>query len=349
MDRSPLPRPEQAQGRPAPAPSSPTSRGAARSADVAILLSSYNGAAYLPAQLDSILGQTCPDWTLIVRDDGSTDATAALVQKYLALDDRIRRHEAAPGNVGPAASFSALLVQARQAGFRYVMFCDQDDVWERDKIALSMERLRQVESRHPGMPVLLHTDLSMIDSAGAPLHSSFWAHAGMNPRLNSTARLLLENTVTGCTSLLNEPLMRLVADIPAGAVMHDWWIALVASLFGRIEVVPTPTVRYRQHGANVFGARDAISRIPYARLFGEPFWRAEAYRRRRNVMIERPRRQARCLVDRYGGPDAPQELSLAEAFCATEKLGWLGRRRLLVRHGILRQRMRSNVSFFMLL
>lgn len=324
----------------------PDTPGAER-ASVAILLSTYNGATYLAEQLESIREQTNGDWLLLVRDDGSSDSTPDLIEHFVRKDKRIMHVRGRRENLGPLRSFSYLLAHARELGARRVMFCDQDDIWEPKKLTLSLQRLIETEALHPGKPILLHTDLAVMSASGATLDASFWRFSGIDPKQNATNRLLLENTVTGCTALLNRPLIDLVGTIPAGALMHDWWIALVASMYGHIEVLPIATVRYRQHGSNVFGAR-SMTRMPYATFLREPVWRRETYLRRRRILFDGPRLQAEQLVKRFEGPGEPAALSSARALACTASTGWLHRRWLLLKHGIFRQRLRNTISVLLL-
>jgi hypothetical protein len=55
--------------------------------------------------------------------------------------------------------------------------------------------------------------------------------------------------------MANRPLIDLALPIPEGAVMHDWWLALCAAVWGRIDFLTEPTVLYRQHGSNEIGAK----------------------------------------------------------------------------------------------
>ena len=109
---------------------------------IAILMSTYNGGQYLRQQLDSVLRQTVADFTLLIRDDGSSDNTLEILGQY--TDPRIRL--IAGENLGPSGSFFALLEQARQIGAQYVFFCDQDDIWLDNKLELLLAEIQQIPS-----------------------------------------------------------------------------------------------------------------------------------------------------------------------------------------------------------
>ena len=220
---------------------------------VQVLLATFNGARYVGALLESVLAQTLPNVRVLVRDDGSTDGTPAIVDAFA------RRH---PGRVtvletggpgGSALSNFARLIDAADAP--YVAFADQDDVWLPHKLALSLERLRAAEAEAgQGIPVLVHTDLTVVDGDLAPLAPSYWGLQGTDPlRRRGLANLLVENVVTGCAMLANRALIELARPVPVEAVMHDWWLALHAAAFGRLVPVAEPTLLYRRHGGNAVG------------------------------------------------------------------------------------------------
>lgn len=215
---------------------------------LAVLLASYNGAPFLESLLDSIFSQTLPP-TIFARDDGSTDNApqilASLADKIVLLDDCL-------GNVGILENFNIL---AKATDASYLAFADQDDIWETDKLAVQMELMFRMETQYgQDMPILIHSDLAVCDSHLQLLDSSLWKYQRLNPDVQSFSRLLVQNNITGCTMLINKALKDLAFPIPVGAVMHDWWLALVASAVGKIGIVSRPLVRYRQHDTNQLGA-----------------------------------------------------------------------------------------------
>ncbi len=224
--------------------------------DVFIVLSSYNGARYIGDQIESIRGQTYRDWTLLVRDDGSSDSTREVVQRFAGIDARISLVEDGRGNLGPAASFGALLEHALELGPAYVSLSDQDDVWRDDKLERELDLLRAHEaSKGAGHPTLVHSDLAVVDTDLRPIHPSFFRYQRLEEMCaDPLRRLLLQNFVTGCTVVLNAALLRLAVPVPR-VVMHDWWLAQCAAALGSILVLPESTVLYRQHGANAIGTR----------------------------------------------------------------------------------------------
>ena len=126
-----------------------------------ILLSTYCGEKYIAEQLASLKRQTVENWRLIVRDDGSTDGTVDLLRHFFPeIPGRIEFVDSANVNIGLMKSYEKLLRTSRS---RYVMLCDQDDIWDNNKIARTMDLMKNIEAESdPGTPILVHTDLRLI-------------------------------------------------------------------------------------------------------------------------------------------------------------------------------------------
>lgn len=229
---------------------------------VAIVLATYNGEDFLRPQLDSLLAQEYADFVIVARDDGSRDATPAILQEYASAHPaKFQILEGGGVNLGASASFSMLieyvLAHVELLGLEqaYIMFCDQDDVWHADKIGKSMQAMLALETKHPYRACLVHSDLRVIDAQGQELAPSFFAYQGIRANKHSFARMLVSNSVTGCTALINEKLAELASPIPVQAIMHDWWLALLASSVGYIVPIDEALLDYRQHQNNTLGAK----------------------------------------------------------------------------------------------
>jgi glycosyltransferase involved in cell wall biosynthesis len=217
-----------------------------------IALATHNGAKYIDGQLESLLGQTVSDWTLLIRDDASTDDTPDIIRAYAGRDPRIRELER-HGSSTPSAkqAFARLLEAARGMGADVVFCCDQDDVWAPDKLEKVLERLQGIKG-----PALVHHDLQVVDQGLEPISESFWELMHLKPGDQARPqRLLSRNEVTGCALAVNRALLEIALPIPREAIMHDWWLALFAAYFGELTAMPDRLVKYRQHEANVIGAK----------------------------------------------------------------------------------------------
>lgn len=221
---------------------------------IAILLATYNGKQYLCEQIESLLRQTSKDWTLYIHDDGSTDGTSELLHDYalryqnIVVLDYESQH-------GAKDNFLSLL---QRVDAEYYMFCDQDDVWIPEKVALSINEIKLQEKAYANTPLIVYTDLHVADAQLNITHPSFWKEICLHPEfVTSFDEIAASTAATGCAMILNSR-AKAVTIIPAPkATMHDAWItACVLSKGGRICPLHRQTVYYRQHGDNCVGAED---------------------------------------------------------------------------------------------
>lgn len=225
---------------------------------VDILLATFNGFSFIASQLDSILSQTYKDIHLIVRDDMSSDSTRKILETYANQYPEKMTLLPSERQLGVKANFSCLMEHSTAD---YVMFADQDDVWNEGKIAKTLEKMKEMEENFSSeTPLLVHTDLKVVDRDLNIFSDSFWNYNQINPgRGQKFTRLLMQNVVTGCSMMFNKKLLQLAWPIPESAAMHDWWLALVAAAFGKIDILPEATMLYRQHGKNTLGAQKFLS------------------------------------------------------------------------------------------
>jgi len=217
-----------------------------------ILLSTYNGEKYLTKLLESLLDQTVKDFRLVVRDDKSTDNTFRILNDFKTrFDDMIIL--SSEENLGPARSFSVLIENSKAD---YIFFCDQDDIWISTKIEKQIKTIRKAEDKYDrSLPILCHSDLFITDEYLDIISPSYYMHIGHSPKRNRPYQLALQNSVVGCSVAFNKALLEKALPIPEDIVMHDWWLALVASLTGKIIFDPNPLMLYRQHDLNTVGAK----------------------------------------------------------------------------------------------
>lgn len=323
---------------------SPASSGACRAVpgpSVDILLATWNGGRFLRTQIDSVLAQDDQDWRLLIRDDGSTDDTRAIIADYAARHPgRVVAVDLPSAGKGALGNFGALLAASSAP---YVMCCDQDDAWIPGKVALTRAAMRELEARHgAGRPLLVHTDLAVVDGGMRELSPSFWAFQGIDPRLDALNRLLVQNVVTGCTMMANRRCLELSLPVPATAMMHDWWMALVAAAFGAIAWLPDATVRYRQHGGNTLGAQaySGWGAVKQAVL------KARLPKLRARYRIEANLAQGRAFLARYRATLPPHHLRTVEAYVRLGEAGWFSRRGLVLRHGFWKIGAARNLVWF---
>lgn len=213
---------------------------------VLVLMSTFNGERYLREQLDSILGQKGCEIRLLIRDDGSTDATRELLKEYWNGPFEEHILSVMEGeNVGVIRSFFTLLDRAAELPYEYYALADQDDIWLPDKLSAAANAVAGEEE-----PCLYASAVQPVDASG-----EYIAGGLRYPRIRPAfGNALVENICTGCTCVLNRSMLLLAAGkIPEFTVMHDFWLYMLASAFGRVYYDEQPHILYRQHGRNTVG------------------------------------------------------------------------------------------------
>jgi glycosyltransferase involved in cell wall biosynthesis len=221
---------------------------------ISICMATYNGEQFLRQQLESIIAQSNQDWQLLVRDDGSDDNTVHIVEDYAArLPGRIRLVADNGGHLGASLNFGKLL---EYADTEYIMFSDQDDIWLPNKIELTLNAMKAAEQIYPDKPILIHTDLQVMDSELNTIANSMWSYQKLFPEAGDDLnRIMAQNVVTGCTVMINKRARAVSIPVPDEAILYDWWLALNVCRHGKIIYVSIPSVLYRQHSKNQLGAQ----------------------------------------------------------------------------------------------
>lgn len=218
-----------------------------------ILLPTYNGAEYLPALIDSILHQTYNEVYFIVRDDGSKDSTWNVIKDYKnRYPNQFKLIEDNLGNQGTSGSLNILL---KHVTSDYFMFCDQDDIWESNKIELSMKEMERLECDNNNIPILVCSDACCFNDNGIVTTTSFFKSQKFVDVTDSYHKMLALNIVQGSTALMNKKVLDVVKFIP-NDIFHDWWFGVIVSYYGKVYYIHKPLLRYRQHLSNVVGAND---------------------------------------------------------------------------------------------
>ena len=224
---------------------------------ITIIMAVYNGQEYIREQLESLKDQTYTEWRLVIRDDRSSDKTAEIVKKF---SDEVEQEVIFKVNEKPSGSaknnFSLLINDAKESD--YVMFCDQDDIWKKDKIEITFNKMKQAEERYGrDFPLLVHGDVEVIDENGNINADSMFEMSHINAD-SKLPQILIQNHVTGCTMMCNKKLIAGISEYASSEyiIMHDYLAALYASVFGKIEVIKKPLLSYRQHSGNSVGAKN---------------------------------------------------------------------------------------------
>lgn len=223
---------------------------------ISICMATYNGEQFLRQQLDSIIAQSNQDWQLLVRDDCSNDETVRIVEEYAGrLPGKIKLIKDNGNRLEASLNFGKLL---EYADSEYIMFSDQDDVWLPNKIEMTLNAMKAAERIYPDKPILVHTDLRVMDSRLNTIADSMWCYQKLFPETGDNLnKIMAMNVVTGCTVMINKKARTVSMPVPHEAIMYDWWIALNVCRHGKVVYLSIPSVLYRQHSRNQIGAQEA--------------------------------------------------------------------------------------------
>ncbi|MGN0237228.1 MAG: glycosyltransferase [Lepagella sp.] len=226
---------------------------------VVTLMSTYNGEKYLDAQIRSIMDQQGVDVKLLIRDDGSSDGTLALLGRWQEEESgRIEVIE--DKNIGFAASFSRLIKEglSRYPDAEIFSFADQDDVWLSDKLERGVKAIERKEPEYTGRPIAYASNTMLVDSDLKEIGLR-WQCGDIEI---TRSRGLVENFATGCTMLFN----RVAAEIydrtyRTGLKVHDFRMYQIALFAGCFIWDKESRILYRQHGGNQIGSQPFWGRM----------------------------------------------------------------------------------------
>ncbi len=223
---------------------------------IAILMATYNGEKFIKEQIDSILQQTNSDWCLFINDDGSFDKTISIIKEFQdRYPSKIYLLEFQSKGLGATRNFMTLLENVES---KYYMFSDQDDVWLPTKIQRSLAEMNSAAKHSKLMPIIIHTDLTVVDASLNIVASSFYKYRNVNPEKYISFNYLgIANAVTGCTMLFNDEAKQITLKSGVELHWHDWTIAVNVSKFGKIQYLNESTIYYRQHQNNTIGGQKA--------------------------------------------------------------------------------------------
>ncbi|EJL66730.1 glycosyltransferase family 2 protein [Flavobacterium sp. CF136] len=212
--------------------------------DISVALATYNGSKYLKKQLISILNQTIVPREIIIVDDCSNDNTVEIIKEFQRRYSNIDLH-INETNLGPINTFKNAILKCN---YDFISLCDQDDIWELNKLQRCHEELSCLNDVKP---CIVFSDLKMIDDRGDCTGFSFWEVQGYKPSKVNLNQLLIGNVVTGCTIMMNGRMKEEIFKMPTDIIMHDYWIALIAYSKGDFKIINDKLINYRIHQSSV--------------------------------------------------------------------------------------------------
>lgn len=221
-------------------------------------MSTYNGQKYLREQMESLLQQEGVALKIVVRDDGSKDNTIQILEEYSHKYDFITVLK--ENNVGVSKSFNRLCRYAcDNVEADYYAFCDQDDVWDKDKLIVAVNKLKD---RPNDKPNLYFSNLKMVDENLNYIRDLFMPG---EVRIGNPMALIQVFTY-GCTCVFNRKGLDDFCAIPINEMFHDHWIFELCSYLGSVYYDEKAHINYRQHSSNVSGAKSKGLKLLKVRL-----------------------------------------------------------------------------------
>lgn len=258
---------------------------------VLILLATYNGEKYLKEQLESLFNQEKVDIYILVRDDGSKDRTCNILE-YYQTKGKIKWYSGKHLNV--QKGYFDLMKKAKEFNTEYIAFCDQDDVWDKDKLDIAIRHLKKSDS---DTPALYYCGQRLVDE-----NLNFIANHSLNKKRTLITRFVLSD-FAGCTGVYNRALLKEIVKFePDYMLMHDTWILKVClCLGGNVYVDSNCHMSYRQHDGNTLGLGRNLP--AYIKQFKQYF---------NEYQVER---QMHELMKGYGERMIPEYKKLATLIC----------------------------------
>lgn len=225
--------------------------------NIVVLMSTYNGEKYLEEQMNSLFSQKDVNISILVRDDGSTDRTKIMLEEW-SIKEKIKWYEG--HNIGPAKSFLDLINKAPDSD--YYAFCDQDDIWDEDKLVIAIQEMSRLKKKGPSM---YHCLAGKVDENLKPIPT-------YPMETSNTLGFNLTTPATGCTMVFNKELLELSKRYtPRFCAMHDLWLhRICVALDGNIIYDPISHIKYRLHGSNSNGKkRNLVQKILYMLTYND--------------------------------------------------------------------------------
>lgn len=297
--------------------------------DVAILMCTFNGAAFLREQLESFSSQSLRSWTLFVSDDSSTDATRSILAEYQARwgEHRLVIFEGPCQGFGK--NFLSLLKRPEVKG-KYFAFSDQDDIWFSDKLERSVSRLAPLDRQ---TPTLYCSRTRLIDAVGKV--------TGASPLFAKPPSFqnALVQSIAGANTMLISPAARdvlLLLPEETTVIAHDWLAYLLVTACGGTAIYDAePTLDYRQHDSNLIGANAS---------FGDKVRRLHKLLSGRLVEWNDVNLK---ILESMNSMLTQQSRTTLMHFEKARRLGLTGRLFEIRKSGIYRQTLEGKISLFM--
>jgi glycosyltransferase involved in cell wall biosynthesis len=220
-------------------------------------MATYNGEKFLEEQLDSILNQSFQDFELIICDDASSDSTVDIIHSYIKKFPNISLFQ----NIKPLGVIQNFKKAIRLAQTPYIALSDQDDIWHHEKLEILLQEMKILEESHKHIPLLVHSDLALIDENNQLFAKSFFDFKDYKFKENKDLSQMLGRCgVMGNTILMNRVLKEKALIFWDYGEIHDYTLALINELYGKRKTIYKPLVNYRIHDNNTSNSIENMQR-----------------------------------------------------------------------------------------
>lgn len=219
--------------------------------DFEVIVCTYNGSEYIVEQLESIVAQSIQPQKIIICDDGSTDDTLDLINRFSeSTPVMIEIHCRTIGRKGVSYNF---MYGLSFFSSEFVFLSDQDDIWDEKKV-LMYKNIAETAPKHT--PLLIYSDALLVDKSLNVINRSFLSSERLLRKENDSFKnLIFQNVIQGATVMINKNFINRIK-YNDNMVMHDWWLGLIAASLGNIYFIPEPLIKYRQHANNLVGGKE---------------------------------------------------------------------------------------------
>lgn len=215
---------------------------------VDILLTTYNSnIIYLKEQITSILEQTYYNISLLISDDASTKKDIQKVLKEYEKKDKRIKIFFQETNLGYNKNFEFLL---KQSTAKYIMFSDHDDIWYKEKVEKSLEKIKKENVD------LVYSNAKQIDENGNILHNNYFKYKNVPLIKGKNNCLAISRCIgIGCSQIITKNVKDKMIPFTKEVIAHDWLASFIANEANGIDYIEEPLFDYRLHDSNVFGGR----------------------------------------------------------------------------------------------
>lgn len=308
-----------------------------------IIMCTYNGEKYIKEQIDSILNNSITDWQLYISDDGSTDSTYALASKYakdcpqkIILSTHI-------GTADPSMHFLEKIrdISMIMHDDDYIMLCDQDDIWYKNKIELTLKHMSNQIVRYGNrIPLLVCTDVEVVNEKKEQLSESFRRMIHYSIKKLDAAHLLMEHKAQGCTIMINKVLADKVRELPVVETKHDMWLEMLAVTMGKVDYVDEPTMAYRRHAEQYTAGEMRFWKMVLEQL---------KHMKDQKYMVYGLAPQTQEFMRIYGGELEYNCKELMEKFATLEQQGFWQKRFNIIKYHMWKTGVIRNIGMMILL